>query len=168
MNLVAVAAVVIVLGVATGAGVGFSCGPGPTHSVLVWLNPTGSRTPAAHTFITCAESGGNTANLALAAGKLGPGDGCAFGAKLANEGDQTLTILETMVTSTPHGSPPFSSCFGFSVSPGPATGTIHAGSSYPYTFTIQMLTSATASCLGVTGKVTLTFTGTVCGDRDHH
>jgi hypothetical protein len=167
MNVVPVAAVVIVLSVAACAGVGFACGPGPTHSSLVWINPSGSRTPAPHTFITCSESGGNTANLALAAGNLGPGDGCVFGAKLANVGDKTLTITERVQKSTPHGAPPFSSCFSFSVSPGPSSGTIRAGSSYAYTFTIQMLTSATGICQGVTGKVVLTFTGTVCGgDRD--
>ena len=167
MSVTPVAAVVVILGVAACAGIGFSCGPAPSpSSSLIWLNPTGSPFPVSHTFVSCAESGKNTAKLALAASNLGPGDGCTFSARLANVGDKALSITETMQESTPHGAPSFSSCFSFAVSSGPPSGTISAGGSYPYTFTIQMLSSATAHCLGVVGKVTLTFTGTVCG-RSH-
>lgn len=159
MNLVGIVAIVAVLGVAGGAGVGFACGPPPTPVSLVWLHPTGSAVPATHTWIGCSESGQNTAKLGLSARNLGPGDGCSFSAQLHNAGNDWLSISVVMLESTARGNPPFSSCFGFSLSSGPTNGKIAGGGSYPYTFVIELLSTSTASCRGAVGTVSLTFTG---------
>jgi len=160
MTLASVAAITVVLAVAGCAGVAFACCCGGSSASLVWLNPSGSAFPVTHPGIGCAESGGNTAKLDLSATHLGPGDGCQFAAKLHNTGNQWLRISVVTKESTPRGAPAFSSCFGFTLSSGPSNGKIAGGASYPYTFTVELLSSATSACENVVGTVSVTFTGT--------
>jgi hypothetical protein len=159
MRVGSVGAVSVVLVVVACAGVGFSCGGHSTIS-LVWLNPTGTPVPAAHTFIRCSEFGQHTARLALSASNLGPGDGCQFAASLANLGDRSLKIFSVVEEWTPKGSPGFASCFSFSLSSGPPWEKLAAGGSYRYSFTLELLASATVACEKVVGLVDIEFTGT--------
>lgn len=159
MKVFGVAALAVVLGVASWAGVAYAgCGH-QTPSSLVWLDVGGSRSPAAHTQIVCAETGQNTAHLGLSASWLGPGDGCGFSASLHNTGSQSLILHVSISESTGHGDPPFSKCYSFSLSAGPHGGKLNGGASYPYTFSVAVLSSATGSCLSATGLVALTFSG---------
>lgn len=160
MRLSSIAALVAVLGVATSAGIGFSCSGAPVSAQLIWVNPTGTAFPAAHSYIRCSESGKNTANLALTASGLGPGDGCLFTATLANVGNQPLAISVVITESAPKGDPTFSTCFSFVLSGGPPSGSIPGGGGAPYTFTIGVLASAPSLCGGAVGIVQATFTGT--------
>ena len=155
----ALSAVVVVLGIATCAGVGFSDCGNQGNQGLIWINPTGAAAPASHTYIRCSESGANTPNLALSAVHLLPGDSCEFGASLANVGNQPLRITVSMTESTPHGDPTFATCFSFSLSAGPASGQIAGGGSFPYAFTVQVLSTAPAVCGTATGTVSITFSG---------
>lgn len=166
MRTAVLAAAVAVLGIAAWAGIGYACGGGGggggggSSASLVWIDPGGAGVPATHTFIACSESGGNTPNLALGASDLGPGDGCQFTASLANVGSEGLKIQQSAAQeSTPHGAPAFSSCFSFTVTSGPGAGMIPGGGSVPYTFLVQLLSSATSACEKVVGTVVLTFTG---------
>ena len=159
MKVLGVAALAVVLGIASWAGVAYAgCGH-QTPSSLVWLNVGGARSPAGHTQIVCTEAGQNTPHLGLSASLLGPGDGCVFSASLHNTGSQSLILHVTMYESTGHGNPPFSKCFSFSLSAGPHGGKLNGGASYPYTFTVSVLSSATGSCLSATGLVSLMFSG---------
>jgi hypothetical protein len=167
MRLASIGAVVAVLGLAAIAGVGFSGCGGTSSAQLVWLHPTGSPVPAAHTFVRCTESGKNTPHLDLAATNLGPGDGCLFTASLANVGNRPLEITVATTESTPIGDPSFSTCFGYTLSSGPPSGKISGGGSYPYTVTIEMLGSAPSYCASVVGTVHTTFTGgSTCSSPD--
>lgn len=166
MNVVATAALVVVLGLATWAGVAFSCGSAhPPSSSLVWLYPGGSAFPASDSYILCSESGAKSSVLLLSASPLAPGDGCQFTATLFNAGDRALFLSNATVESTPAGAPPFSDCFSFSFSGGPAHDKLGGGDEAPYVFTIQFSSTAPdpAACEGVVGNATVTFTGTpVC------
>lgn len=166
MRLVVTCSLVVVLGVATWAGVAFACGPSPTTPSLVWLHPTGTVAPASHVYVGCGETGANTATLGLTASNLGPGDACDFAATLDNNGQQGLTITTSLVESTPVGAPTFSTCFSLTVSSGPPSGWLPAGGTFLYTFTVGLLASAPSLCEKVSGKATVTFTGTVpCSDH---
>ena len=159
MRLTSLAAIVVVLGLAASAGIGFSDCGGKTYSELIWINPSGTAFPASHTNIYCAEAGKNTPNLALTASDLGPGDGCLFGATLANIGNTPLSITVVQTESTPRGYPTFSTCFSFSYAGGPPSGRIPGGGGAPYTFTIEVLPSASSACARAVATVQMTFSG---------
>lgn len=159
MKALTAGAVVVVLGVAAWAGVAFSGCP-TSPSGLVWLNPTATAFPSTHTYIGCTITGGNTATLTFKASTLAPGDGCTFAAKLSNTGSSSLVISPSLTETTPAGSPTFATCFSFVTSGGPAGGRLAGGSSSPYTFVLELLSSAGNSCEKVVGTVTETFTGT--------
>ncbi len=157
--------VVLVLGLATWAGVAFaSCGQ-QQSAQLIWENPAGSGSPSSHTYIVCTTSGKNTASLTLAASRLAAGDSCTFTATLANTGTVALTISSTVSESTPHGAPSFASCFAFTMSGGPTGGELKAGAGAGYTFTLGVVSAASSACKAITGTVDVTFTGTECNTQ---
>jgi len=153
------AAAVVVLGVAAWAGVGFAGCGGGGNADLVWLHPAGSGFPSTNPAIGCSETGGGTSKLGLTAWNLGPGDGCQFSASLHNTGDRWLRLGVQMHESTAHGDPTFASCFGFTLSSGPSSGKLAGGGSYPYTFTFDLLHSASKACENAVGTVSIQFTG---------
>lgn len=160
------AGIIVVLGIAAWGGVAFSCttGPPPPSAALEWINPSGTVVPASHTYVKCSETGANTANLGLTASNLGPGDSCQFVATLFDSGTVALMISSVTSESTPAGDPTFSTCFSFALSAGPPSGRLAAGTGYPYTATIGMLSSAASICAHAAGTVRVTFSGTSpCG-----
>ena len=159
MRLATVSATVIVLGIAGWATIAFAGCGGNAPAALVWLSPAGAPIPATHTYVQCTESGANTQTLNLNARNLGPGDACQFSAKLHNTGSSTLRISDTIHDETGHGQPSFTTCFSFTLSAGPSGGRLAGGASFPYTFTVQFLSSAPHTCTTATGTVTIAFTG---------
>jgi hypothetical protein len=160
VRLVVVSSLVVVLGLASWIGVAFSDCSGPTNGSLVWIHPGGVPFPATERGVICSWSGANTPKLGLSASRLGPGEGCQFVASLHNTGRTDLRIFESTRESTPRGDPSFTTCFGFTLSAGPPHEGIEEGGSYPYTITIELLSSASSLCANAAGSVSLTFTGT--------